>query len=283
MSKIVVGIDGSESSTEALRWACVEAGRRGCDLDVVHAWEYRFTSFLLPGALPEEQMLDDGEALLAEALTQLGDTGGVTVRTHLVKGHIVEVLRDLSEGSDLLVVASRGRGGFTSLVLGSVSASIAGHALCPVAVVRRNHAMVQRIVVGVDGSPEAIHGLAFALAEAAIDGSAVDVVMVVEPVINTVGPYPGFIIPPPIEELESEAERQIVEILAGVTVPANVTVRPVVRTGLAHRELVDEATGASMLVVGTRGRGGSGLKIGSVATACLHHSEGTPIVVVPTT
>lgn len=141
--RIVVGVDGSESSLGALRWAAAYADMAGARLEAISAWEV--PSSYLWTALPMDAY-DGGEAT-EKALTKgVDDTFGshrpdgmaLIVR----EGSAANVLIDASVGADLLVVGSRGLGGFRSLLLGSVSARVAEHAHCPVLVMHGDpHAM----------------------------------------------------------------------------------------------------------------------------------------------
>jgi nucleotide-binding universal stress UspA family protein len=140
MGVIVVGIDGSEESKRALRWALEEARVRKSRVLAVHAWTYQFAAGAgyLPTADPEFLPSVEGEAaqVLDEALAEVG-TEGVEVERLVVEGPPAATLVDAAGGADLLVVGSRGRGGFSGLLLGSVSQQCAHHAPCPVVIVPR--------------------------------------------------------------------------------------------------------------------------------------------------
>ncbi|HVL27620.1 MAG TPA: universal stress protein [Acidimicrobiales bacterium] len=142
MGRIVVGIDGSPAADEALRWAYREALLRGTSLDVVHAWLPPYAGDIAGMVPPDvEKMAEEGARLVSSALERvLGSatsaSGPVEVGTTVVRGAAAETLLDASEGADVLVVGSRGRGGFRGLLLGSVSQQCASHAPCPVVIVR---------------------------------------------------------------------------------------------------------------------------------------------------
>ena len=136
---IVVGVDGSAASAAALRWAVAEARLHGAKVRVVHAWHLP----LLPGGEASsvdpqyvELRRQDAEAVLAQALAQIGDEAGIEVESAALEGRPASALVREAESADLLVVGSRGHGGFTGLLLGSVSQQCAQHAPCPVAIVR---------------------------------------------------------------------------------------------------------------------------------------------------
>ncbi|MFF1478130.1 universal stress protein [Streptomyces sp. NPDC058301] len=137
VTRVVVGVDGSEASYEALRWAVRHARLIRATVEAVAAYE-------VPGAegwsapavdadLDEEQARKD---LADEIHTVLAQAGDVPLTSHVVQGNPVEVLTAASAGAELLVVGSRGRGGFARLLLGSVSLQCAQHASCPVVIIR---------------------------------------------------------------------------------------------------------------------------------------------------
>ena len=139
--RVVVGIDGSELSTEALAFAFEEASLRGAGLTAIHAWDALF--FDVPGhggpGVPDVMREFQGEELrlLSESLAGWREKyPDVDVRQTLVHEEPVKALVEASPGAALLVVGSRGRGGFRSMLLGSVSHALVHHARCPVAIVR---------------------------------------------------------------------------------------------------------------------------------------------------
>ncbi|MGW2373132.1 universal stress protein [Kitasatospora sp. NPDC001683] len=134
--RIVVGIDGSEPSKAALRWAVGQAVLTGATVHAVAAWEYpSLYGWFAP-------MVDEGfeqaarRTLTAEVNEVIGPQRPVEVRESLVLGHAAEVLLEAAEGADLLVLGSRGRGTFARTLLGSVSTRCAVHGVCPVVIVR---------------------------------------------------------------------------------------------------------------------------------------------------
>lgn len=138
---IVVGVDGSEASAAALRWALEEARRRGTTLRLVHAWHRPLEA--APMAAP---MWLDGEVfeslrtaaaeLLDRMVAEAGDAAtGVELERIVVEAGAARALLAAADGADLLVVGSRGHGGFLGLLLGSVSQQCAHHAPCPVVIV----------------------------------------------------------------------------------------------------------------------------------------------------
>jgi nucleotide-binding universal stress UspA family protein len=142
IGRIVVGVDGSENSRAALRWAYDEAASHDASLIVVTAWHWPPLPQASPyGSLPPEGYVTQprGEAMaLLDLLTSglAARTPGVGVRTVLEEGNPVKVLVEQSERADLLVAGPRGHGGFAGMLLGSVSHHLVAHANCPVVVVR---------------------------------------------------------------------------------------------------------------------------------------------------
>lgn len=134
--RIVVGIDGSEQSKQALRWALGHARLTGASVDAVCAWRYPATYGLavLPGELDMES---ESAKSLAEAVADAGGgTPGVEIRQLVGEGPAAEVLLNAAKDADLLVVGSWGLGEFRSAFLGSVSLACVMHAKCPVLVFR---------------------------------------------------------------------------------------------------------------------------------------------------
>ncbi|HZQ58424.1 MAG TPA: universal stress protein [Acidimicrobiales bacterium] len=138
MRRIVVGVDGSPGSVAALSWAAGLAKETGAELDAVTAWELSYA--WIDGYAPDivrwaEEARRDAEERLGAAITAAGVGAEVTVTRTVVEGATAQALLDASKDADLLVVGSRGRGGFAGLLLGSVSQQCVHHARVPVTVV----------------------------------------------------------------------------------------------------------------------------------------------------
>lgn len=137
--RVVVGVDGSEQSKQALRWAAHFAASAGAYIDAVTAWQY-------PGAFGWSAVPVDWDPrqdmgkTLTEAVDQVfGAQRPKDIRLRVLEGNAAKVLLDESRGALMLVVGSRGHGGFAGLLLGSVSANLAEHATCPVLVIHGDH------------------------------------------------------------------------------------------------------------------------------------------------
>lgn len=136
--RIVVGVDGSPSSQEALRWALGQARLTGQKVDAVTSWRIP-VDYGVGGAGMLTTFDWEGSAagLLKETVAAVaGSSDADQVTQHVVMGHPARVLLDASEDAALVVVGSRGRGGFTGMLLGSVSQQVVTRAACPVVVVR---------------------------------------------------------------------------------------------------------------------------------------------------
>jgi nucleotide-binding universal stress UspA family protein len=148
---IVVGFDGSDAGRAALEFGLEEARLRALTLRVVSAWHYPFAGYMGGGFEPPGPRLDPGElqraaeAELERALEELGaDPAAVAVERRVREGHAAAVLLEEARDAALLVVGSRGHGGFAGLLLGSVSQQCVAHAPCPVAVVHGPGELEQR-------------------------------------------------------------------------------------------------------------------------------------------
>jgi nucleotide-binding universal stress UspA family protein len=139
--RIVVGVDGSGSSASALRWAIRQAGLTGATVEVATAWHYPdlAASGMAVGAVEPtyDFFRENAEKIAADAISSaLDPASDVPARARVAQGHAAQVLIDASAGASLLVVGSRGHGGFTEALLGSVGQHCVQHAHCPVVVVR---------------------------------------------------------------------------------------------------------------------------------------------------
>jgi nucleotide-binding universal stress UspA family protein len=143
--RIVVGIDGSEDSAGALRWAVAEADLRGADVEAVHAWTLMPVAAppdagLVPLAWTESSEVLDASQRAAERVAhdELTAVLGAEhrVRLSVVLGEPAAALLEAAEDAELLVVGNRGRGSFAQTLFGSTSAKVSDRASCPVVIVR---------------------------------------------------------------------------------------------------------------------------------------------------
>lgn len=146
MSVIVVGVDQSDGAKEALRFALEEAKLRHARLRVVRAWQYGTVGaagmenpYPVVGAEIRDVRDAAGRSLEQTLRELLPGSNSIEVEQRIVQGRPASVLVNESRDADLLVVGSRGHGGFAELLLGSVSQQVSHHAACPVVIVRRKH------------------------------------------------------------------------------------------------------------------------------------------------
>jgi nucleotide-binding universal stress UspA family protein len=259
---VVAGVDGSESSLAALSWAAVETLRGGGRLRLVLA--YRNGSGLLATGDAGQINREQADAMVDWSVAQARATApGVEVTGDAVVGNPTTALLEAASGARMLVVGHRGRGGFASLVLGSVAVGVATQARCPVAVVRAGTgSLTGPVVVGVNGSEISAAALAHAFEHAAGRGCPLLAVHV----------YAA-----------SARDDNLTETLAPwrdkySQVPVEQTVVP----GSPGDVLSRLSRDARLVVVGARGRGGfTGLLLGSTSQQLIHRAA-CPVLIVRT-
>lgn len=274
---VVVGVDGSDPSQQALRWAAAEANLRGSRLRVVTAYRPPWPAEeIAAGTDLDAAALARAEDLVAEMVAQARQAAPDTVVSGLaVCGAPVPVLNDAGTNGALIVVGSRGHGGFSGLLLGATGLQLATHAASPVVVVRgRTESGAGPVVVGVDGSAGSDMAAGVAFHEAAMRGCTLALVR-------------AYRVPTPhwgqrIEPVDLDGERLRLAELAALRACVEpwrekfpqVPVDEVVTHGDAASVLTAMSTAADLVVVGTRGHGGfAGLLLGSVGQKLLHHAH----------
>jgi nucleotide-binding universal stress UspA family protein len=145
--RIVVGVDGSESSKDALRWAAHQAELTGASLEAVITWEISSSSvgFAVPIPSDYDPAANAKQVLGATVLDALGESGELGVVARVVEGPPARSLLDVAKRADLLVLGRRGHGPFVGVLLGSVSEYCAAHATCPVVVIRHQDDNVDKL------------------------------------------------------------------------------------------------------------------------------------------
>jgi nucleotide-binding universal stress UspA family protein len=132
---VVVGVDGSAESQAALDWGMQEAQLRNGEVIVVASWQIPYVSDAGGMAWDYASFERDAQRILDDELRRVADSG-IPVTGRLVEGNAAAALLDSSRDANLLVVGSRGLGGFTGMLLGSVSSQLAHHAKCPLLIIR---------------------------------------------------------------------------------------------------------------------------------------------------
>ncbi len=284
---LVVGVDGSGSSLEAVDWAVDEAARLGLPLRIVHAslwerYETRVPSFAT-GRPAEEVMADTIVAAGAERARLRRRVLDVTAG--VVNEDAVSALLHAAREASALVTGSRGRGGVAGMLLGSVSLTVAARAVCPVIVVRGEKRNRQggygRVVVGVADPTQSSAAVRFALREAEARGCDLDAVRAWRRPAHEHVDHP-LIVDDAAGVREEHALALLTDALAeAVREHPGTDVNRRTVEGPAHHVLQEASTHADLLVVGARRRHGHlGLQLGRVAHALLHHAA-CPVAVVP--
>ena len=283
---LVVGTDGSASATNAVLWAAQEAARRAVRLRVVHGYVW---SLVVP-PLGGGGYLESGDGLREAAERLLADAEAAAVRavpdleveTTIVEDTATAALLRASADAVMVVVGSRGLGGFSGLVVGSTAVQLTMYATCPVVVVRdaTDRAPDAPVVVGVDGSDHATRALGFAFEAAALRNAPL---LAIHAWTEPVATAPGDMIPPVYDpELvhRQKAEFLNEQVSAWSAKYPDVAITQQVIRGHPSATLVEASKRAQLLVVGARGVGGfRGLLFGSISQAAIHHAH-CPVAVI---
>lgn len=281
MKRIVVGVDGSEGSGEALRWAVQEGSLRQVPVVAVMAWGYLDQHHAVQGAEfdPDYGEPEAQEALAAAVTEALGEGSDAVVEQVAVCDLAPAALVATATPDDLLVVGARGLGGFKGLLLGSVSQRVLAETTSPVAVIRphgEQHA--GPVVVGVDASATARRSLEWAADEARARGAVLRVVHAWNAPFVGGYPFGGATFD---QRLVEDGARELLDGIVAEVDTTGLTVEKVLTYGTGGSALLEEAPAASVVVVGSRGLGGfTRWLLGSVSHQVVHHAPGT-VVVIP--
>ncbi len=291
VAQVVVGVDGSEGSLVALRWAAHEAARRGWPLQVV-------TCAQLPMAVEVgmvgvggfagsamDLIVKDQEGVNQRAVDLARSFGlgpGVKVGGETILGAPAYALVGAANENDVLVVGATGHPGRLTDMLGSVATVVTHRAKCPVVVVHgvpRSDNEIKRIVVGVDGSPGSDQATEWAIEQAMRCGA--ELVLVHGWVYPYVGARTG--VSEPRDDMRLDAMRTLEIAMDNVVdVAPGLKCRSVISEESAAKAIIDAAVDGDLVVVGSRGRGGFGaLLLGSVSRTVVQHSP-CPVAVIRT-
>ena len=287
---VVVAVDGSPASHNAVRWAANTANKRGIPLRL--ASSYTMPQFLYAeGMVPPQELFDD---LQSETMEKIDEARAIAhevapeikIGHTIAEGSPIDMLLDMAHDVTMIVMGSRGLGGLSGMVMGSVSAAVVSHASCPVVVVREDNELDEArkygpVVVGVDGSDVSARATEIAFAEADARGAelvAVHTWMDMQVQASLAGLSAA-------QQQWEVVEREQIDMLTERLAPMvekypNVEVRKVITRDRPVRALVDSSEGAQLLVVGSHGRGGfKGMLLGSTSRALLQ-SAPCPLMVV---
>ncbi|MGW4528287.1 universal stress protein [Amycolatopsis sp. NPDC004378] len=291
--RVTVGVDGSAGAGAAVAWAAKIASLRHLELKIVNGLQVAglYYGGGLSGIGAEtlfDAILADGQRAVADARKlALSVDKDLAITTEVPNDPPVPRLIDESRHARMLVVGATGSGGFTGMLVGGTAASVAGHAHCPVAVVRGRHGSAAipeqgPVVAGVDGSPNSEQALAVAFEEASLRGAPLVAVhawndLTYEDTRGTAR------IPVDPAMLAEEEERLLGQRLAGwgEKYPDVRVRREIVRDRPRHALLTASAE-AQLVVVGSHGRGGfTGMLLGSTSQALVQHAQCPVLVVRP--
>ncbi|MEW1634276.1 universal stress protein [Streptomyces sp. NPDC093801] len=280
---LTVGVDGSEPALRALDWAADEAALHGLPLRVVYASRWEWCE-LSPGPVGQRAQEQTGPEALRTAVRRARQRAPeVRLDTAVVADDPARALVRESRTAWAVVTGSRGRGGFTELLLGSVGLAVASRALCPVVVVRGDgpDEGAHRILLGVSDAPGGAEAVRFALREASVRGCGLEAVRAWHCPAHETTPHPALADGVCLYH-QARADTLLDEALAGPLRehPGVVPHRTPVE-GPAHKVLLERTAGAGLVVVGAHRREHrSGLQLGRVAHTLLHHAH-CPVAVVP--
>lgn len=290
---IVVAVDGSEASAAAVRWAANTAAKRQQPLRL--ASSYMMPQYLYAeGMVPPQELFDELQASTMEKIVAAREIAlevapDIRIGHTVAEGSPIDMLLEMSKEATMIVMGSRGLGGLSGMVLGSVSAAVVSHAQCPVVVVREDTQVNDAtkygpVVVGVDGSDVSAKATEFAFAEAHARGAEVVAVhtwmdMQVQASLAGLAAAQAQ-----WEEIEMEQRALLDERLEPLIKKyPDVSVTKVITRDRPVRALADAAEGAQLLVVGSHGRGGfKGMLLGSTSRALLQSTPCPMMVVRPT-
>ncbi|MET7761364.1 universal stress protein [Streptomyces sp. NPDC005393] len=285
---LVVGVDGSHSSLQAVDWAADEAARHGLPLRLVYASLWERYEGIRPATDPErpwEQVMADRIAASAaeRAARRRPD---VRISTEVLPEDPVSALLSAGQDASGVVTGSRGRGELAGLLLGSVSLTVAARAPCPVTVVRggepNRRGAFGRIVLGVGEGAGPAAAMRFAFREAEARGCELTAVRAWRCPAGEVTDD-LMIYGDPVRAHWDRAERMLEDALRGPERDhPKVTVRRETVEGSARKVLLHAAATADLLILGARRRHGHavGLQLGRVAHTALHHAP-CPVAIVP--
>jgi nucleotide-binding universal stress UspA family protein len=267
---MLVGVDWSAESFQALDWAAAEAAARGSRLTVCHVLRHEPADVPLPDQVLH-QILDRGQALLDDAVDRVRSVDqALPVADRLECGRVAESLVELARAAEEVVLGGRGVGGFYRLRLGSVAVQVATHAVCPVTVVRGERG-TEGVVIGVDGSESGRAALDHGFRYASQHGLTVQALHVYPPPM----PLPRMGYPPaPVDHRESALHLVTDSLRPWAAKFPDVIVEPTVVAGHPASVLAEASRGSTLLVVGSRGRDGfAEVLLGSVSQALLRHAH----------
>lgn len=286
---ILVGVDGSREALQAAEWAAARAKINNAQLQIVCAYalpSYTAASMESGFAVIDNDVIRaNAQTVVDEALTHLAKLG-YQAEGRVEPGDPTTVLVQLSEQADLIVVGTRGTGGFADRLLGATSSALPAYSRCPVVVVPgrvtdQQFTPVKKIVIGVDGSRRSRKSLRRAIEEAALWGAQLTAVDAV-PMASSAGVLAWLPATVDRESILRDVRDELKAICKAESAGSGVEIHAHALDGNPAALLTEFSTAVELVVVGTRGRGGfAGVLMGSTSQSVLAHST-CPVLVVPT-
>lgn len=286
--RVLVGTDGSAQARVAVSWAASQARRRGWPLVIAMAhepllmWGIAGSPGVMASADRPPMRNDAAEVLERLAQEVRGEHPGLEVSVADVIGAAAGYLTEASAEPGLVVIGTRGLGGLRASLLGGVADEVVTYARGPVAVIGEEGVDTGTIVVGVDEGDASAAAVEFAADEARLRGATLDLVRCLDVAPHVPTTNALAVMPPADEEVEEAARASLATLLGTVADRhPDLAVTGRVVCGAAAPTLVDASREASLVVVGSRGRGGfTGLLLGSTSRKTVRDAHG-PVVVVP--
>ena len=284
-NRVVVGFDGSETSQAAARWAAREAQSRGLGLTVIHATVPPMSNGGVwgPSSPISLDTLDEIRDTAQSAVDAFAATlPAGNVQTVVQVGSPSGLLLHASASATLLVVGSRGHGGFKELLLGSVSQQLVAHADCPVVVIRDERSLdTSAVVVGVDGSPASHAAVDFAFDYASRHKLSVLAIHAWDVPSFDLIVMPNTPVPVELGDMANTEVRLAAELLAGYEARyPDVSLETRVIRSTPSNAILSVESEAALIVLGTRGHGTVvGSILGSVSHTVLHRAQ-VPVAVI---
>jgi nucleotide-binding universal stress UspA family protein len=291
-NEIVVAVDGSDAGTAAVAWAANAAVKRNAPLKLVTA--YTMPQFMYAdGMVPPQELYDEleNEAMdkINNARAQVSELDeNIQVSHFVAEATPIDLLLSLSDDADIIVMGSRGLGGLSGLVLGSVSSAVVSHASCPVVVVRKDNDVVPEtkygpVVVGVDGSDISREALSYAFREADARGATLRAVHSWADAQVQTSLVGLSAVQSQLDAMTAQERKVLEDELAPYREKyPDVEVEEIVERDRPIQVLKENAADAQLLVLGSHGRGGfRGMLLGSTSRALLQYAPCPMMVVRP--
>lgn len=290
---IVIAVDGSEASATAVAWAANAATKRDAPLKLVTA--YTMPQFMYAdGMVPPQELYDELEKEALDKISNARDqihafNPDLTVGHIIVEGTPIDMLLELSETADIIVMGSRGLGGLSGLVLGSVSSAVVSHAFCPVVVVRKDNNVTEEnkygpVTVGVDGSEISRKAMEYAFREADARKAPLRAAHSWSDQELRTSLVGMSAMQSQIDAIANQEREMLAQELAPFREQyPDVEIEEVISRDRPIQVLNEAAEGAQLLVLGSHGRGGfKGMLLGSTSRALLQYAPCPMMVVRPT-